>query len=259
MLRTSAAAKSPGGAAPRSPSSAWTRRFIRRLRLPIRRCDSRMSRAAPLPASHPARSSITRARRAERDQYLFWDDLPDDDGARDLRASSSPCSLPGDFNHDSIVDTADYTIWQDTLSQTGSGLMADSDGNMSLTRHTMLEEILWRLDSQLSAASRAIQNPRRSRCNSGSFRFPYSPRRMLFALVTGPMTIRYPLCHNGSAVRHGLCLECTSMQCHPKAYRSLSHYRFCAGQPRPRPNFAASARAFPKLAPTVSLRNRPTH
>ncbi len=37
--------------------------------------------------------------------------------------------LVGDFNGDGVVDSADYTVWRDTLGQTGSGLAADADGN----------------------------------------------------------------------------------------------------------------------------------
>ena len=35
----------------------------------------------------------------------------------------------GDYNHNGIVDAADYTIWRDTLGQTGTGLAADGDQN----------------------------------------------------------------------------------------------------------------------------------
>src|SRR6202007_2157730 len=34
--------------------------------------------------------------------------------------------LPGDFNHDGIVDAADYTVWRDSLGQTGN---VAADGN----------------------------------------------------------------------------------------------------------------------------------
>ena len=39
-------------------------------------------------------------------------------------------TLPlADFNHNGIADAADYTIWRDSLGQTGPGLAADVDGN----------------------------------------------------------------------------------------------------------------------------------
>ena len=37
-------------------------------------------------------------------------------------------TLAGDYNGDGIVDAADYTIWRNTLGQTGSGLAADGTG-----------------------------------------------------------------------------------------------------------------------------------
>jgi hypothetical protein len=36
--------------------------------------------------------------------------------------------IPGDFNLDGRVDTADYTIWRDTQGHTGEGLAADGSG-----------------------------------------------------------------------------------------------------------------------------------
>jgi hypothetical protein len=39
-------------------------------------------------------------------------------------------TLPlADFSHNGIVDAADYTIWRDSMGQTGTGLAADADGN----------------------------------------------------------------------------------------------------------------------------------
>jgi hypothetical protein len=37
--------------------------------------------------------------------------------------------LAGDYNEDGTVDAADYTVWRDTLGQTGAGLAADGNGN----------------------------------------------------------------------------------------------------------------------------------
>ena len=37
--------------------------------------------------------------------------------------------LAGDFNADGVVDAGDYTVWRESLGQTGSGLAADGDGN----------------------------------------------------------------------------------------------------------------------------------
>jgi len=64
-------------------------------------------------------------------QYLFWDDLHPTTTVHAIFAQRALAllELPGDFNHDGIVDAADYTVWEDTLGQTGSGLIADGDGN----------------------------------------------------------------------------------------------------------------------------------
>ena len=35
--------------------------------------------------------------------------------------------LPGDFNRDGTVDAADYTVWRDSLGQTGNDLAADAN------------------------------------------------------------------------------------------------------------------------------------
>jgi hypothetical protein len=35
--------------------------------------------------------------------------------------------LPGDYNNNSIVDAADYTVWRDSLGRTGTGLAANGD------------------------------------------------------------------------------------------------------------------------------------
>jgi hypothetical protein len=37
--------------------------------------------------------------------------------------------VPGDYNGNHVVDAADYTVWRDTLGQSGAGLPADGDGN----------------------------------------------------------------------------------------------------------------------------------
>jgi fibronectin-binding autotransporter adhesin len=41
----------------------------------------------------------------------------------------SSFKLTGDYNGNGIVDAADYTIWRDSLGQTGAGLAADGNGN----------------------------------------------------------------------------------------------------------------------------------
>jgi T5SS/PEP-CTERM-associated repeat protein len=43
-----------------------------------------------------------------------------------LKLVNSPT---GDYNHDGVVDAADYAVWRDSLGQSGLGLAADGDGN----------------------------------------------------------------------------------------------------------------------------------
>jgi hypothetical protein len=46
-----------------------------------------------------------------------------------LSATALATQPPGDFNSDGIVDAADYVVWRKTANQTGSGLLADGDGD----------------------------------------------------------------------------------------------------------------------------------
>jgi hypothetical protein len=49
----------------------------------------------------------------------------------DVAPPASP-DLPGDYNHDGVVDAADYTVWRDSVGQTGVGLAADGDGSHAI-------------------------------------------------------------------------------------------------------------------------------
>ncbi len=49
--------------------------------------------------------------------------------------------LTGDYNGNGIVDAGDYTIWRDTLGQTGDVLVADGDGNGTVDQ---ADYIIWR-------------------------------------------------------------------------------------------------------------------
>jgi T5SS/PEP-CTERM-associated repeat protein len=40
----------------------------------------------------------------------------------------------GDYNHDGVVDAADYAVWRATLGQTGINLRADGDGDHTVTQ-----------------------------------------------------------------------------------------------------------------------------
>ncbi|HEY4233631.1 MAG TPA: matrixin family metalloprotease [Lacipirellulaceae bacterium] len=46
-----------------------------------------------------------------------------------LSVASALVALAGDYNHDGVVNAADYTIWRDELGRTGSGLAADGNND----------------------------------------------------------------------------------------------------------------------------------
>ena len=40
-----------------------------------------------------------------------------------------PPALPGDYNHNNVVDAADYTVWRDMLGTSGLALYEGADGS----------------------------------------------------------------------------------------------------------------------------------
>ena len=42
--------------------------------------------------------------------------------------------LPGDYNHDLIVDAADYVVWRDQFGSDGHRLAADGNGDNMVTQ-----------------------------------------------------------------------------------------------------------------------------
>ena len=46
-----------------------------------------------------------------------------------VRVWKKQTGLLGDYNHNGVVDSGDYTVWRDTLGRSGSGLAADGSGN----------------------------------------------------------------------------------------------------------------------------------
>ena len=54
---------------------------------------------------------------------LGWED----DGQGLLQVVS--VAIPGDYNSNGTVDAADYSVWRDSVGQTGTNLAADGDGN----------------------------------------------------------------------------------------------------------------------------------
>lgn len=59
-------------------------------------------------------------------------------------------SLAGDYSGNGTVDAADYTIWRDSLGQTGGGLAADGDGNGTVNAADLS---IWRNNFGAAAAS----------------------------------------------------------------------------------------------------------
>ncbi len=51
------------------------------------------------------------------------------DGRQGIALATPIAELAGDYNQDDVVDAADYTLWRDTLGQSGSGLAADGNCN----------------------------------------------------------------------------------------------------------------------------------
>ncbi|MGI9457669.1 MAG: hypothetical protein ACR2NU_13980, partial [Aeoliella sp.] len=68
------------------------------------------------------------------DDTFDTEDLPDLAGGLVLEVDYSATKVEiavggvlGDYNHDNIVDAADYTVWRDSRGQTGAALAADGD------------------------------------------------------------------------------------------------------------------------------------
>jgi thermolabile hemolysin len=90
---------------------------------------------AAAPGLEPGTASYNKNQiAANANEYLFWDDLHPTTTVHAIFAQRalSLLSLPGDFNHDGIVDAADYIVWRDTLGEGGRGLIADGDGSGSV-------------------------------------------------------------------------------------------------------------------------------
>jgi phospholipase/lecithinase/hemolysin len=73
----------------------------------------------------------------EPNTYLFWDDLHPTatvHAALAQRALSLLLPLAGDYNGNHVVEAADYTVWRNSLGQTGMGLAADGNGDNIIDR-----------------------------------------------------------------------------------------------------------------------------
>ena len=58
-----------------------------------------------------------------------WHDIVSDFRLNDETFGVVEIRPASDYNHNGIVDAADYTVWRDSLGQTGAGLAADGNGN----------------------------------------------------------------------------------------------------------------------------------
>jgi hypothetical protein len=50
----------------------------------------------------------------------------------DVESVQLVIGIPGDYNDDGTVGAGDYTVWRNTLGQSGPGLAADGDGSGSV-------------------------------------------------------------------------------------------------------------------------------
>jgi T5SS/PEP-CTERM-associated repeat protein len=69
-------------------------------------------------------------------------------------------AVPGDYNHNGIVDAADYTVWRDTLGST-TNLTADGSGNdvIDAADYDVWKSNFGRTSGSGSAASAAVPEP----------------------------------------------------------------------------------------------------
>jgi fibronectin-binding autotransporter adhesin len=70
-------------------------------------------------------------------------------------------AIPGDYNHNGIVDAADYVVWRKTLGQTGTGLAADgnNDGVVNQTDYDVWRSHFGQTAGNASVASASVAVP----------------------------------------------------------------------------------------------------
>ncbi len=66
--------------------------------------------------------------------------------------------VTGDFNHDGVVNLADYAVWRDSLGTTGTGLAADATGDQLVDA---ADYLLWKANftSGTATAAQAVPEP----------------------------------------------------------------------------------------------------
>jgi hypothetical protein len=94
----------------------------------------------------------------------------------DMQIEAVTVAVPGDYNKNGVVDTADYAIWRDTNGQSGAGLAADGDGNGNVNQ---ADYNFWRARfSNTSGAGSA----------AGGTSVP-EPATVLFAMIAVTLTV----------------------------------------------------------------------
>lgn len=66
---------------------------------------------------------------AQQDLEFFYHEAGTGNILRTGEVEYVQSALEGDYNGNGTVDAADYTLWRDSLGQSGTGLAADGDGN----------------------------------------------------------------------------------------------------------------------------------
>jgi T5SS/PEP-CTERM-associated repeat protein/autotransporter-associated beta strand protein len=110
----------------------------------IRYWDSSLADWAPITVATPGEDYTL--------EYLTTGDLA---GYTLLTVGQLP-GLPGDYNGNGVVDAADYTVWRDTLGQSGFGLAADGDGDDMIDQD---DYDLWVANFGMTAGSGAGSGP----------------------------------------------------------------------------------------------------
>ena len=90
---------------------------------------------AAAPGLEPGASSYNTNKIAPNaNEYLFWDDLHPTATVHAVLAQRalSLFKVPGDYNQNGLVDTADYVVWRDTVGQMSAGLAADGNGDRQI-------------------------------------------------------------------------------------------------------------------------------
>jgi hypothetical protein len=98
----------------------------------------------------------------------------------------SATEVAGDYNADGVVDAADYTVWRDTLGQSGANLAADGDGDEAVDADDFN---VWKTKFGQSGVGGAVGQ-------SASVPEPATVAMVLFALV---MSCGW--CHKGKVHR----------------------------------------------------------